>query len=484
MLEFVFKGENNSENYPLVVFLNEKGDSDIKRISGLNESEKKDLQQWFKCGVKIKENSCEKFICGGRVLLVVPYPEKRDAVSLRRTAEAVYREACRFPVIEVTWDVCDEAGNQNFAADFALAMEYAAYRFDKYNTKKKADEFPLLESVVLPLAKTPRNWRRVTALANAVRYARDLGNEPSNILTPETFALDIKRLEYLGIKVDLLDWKYICQNRMGLIEAVAKGSANKPYVAVMQWRGKPKQDEWDLGLVGKGVTFDSGGISLKTGAQLMGEKKDMCGAAAIVAAMKAAALQKCPVNLVAVLPLVENMPAGNACKPDDIVASYSGQTVEIVNTDAEGRLILADALWFIQEKYKVKTIIDLATLTGSTAYIFGGLYAGLLCNDASLASRLKEASAQTGEKLWELPLDEDISRFLDSEVADMKNTGKREAGSTQAACFLQRYIQNGVCWAHIDIAGCEADDKGMATGYGVLLLERICAAVSGSGNLI
>ena len=230
--------------------------------------------------------------------------------------------------------------------------------------------------------------------------------------------------------------------------------------------------------MGKGVTYDSGGISLKTDSQQIGEKKDMCGAAAVAAAMKTAALQKLPLNLIAVLPLVENMPNGNAYKPDDILTSFSGQTVEVVDTDGEGRLILADALWLAQEKYKVKTLVDMATLTGSTAYIFGGFYAALLGNDTALLAQVKEAAAQSGEKVWELPLEAEIDKRLKSETADMKTVGKREADSTQAACFLQRYIQKGVRWAHIDIAGCETDDKGMATGYGVLLLNHLMKMVS------
>ncbi len=469
MLEFMFKDENYCSSCPLVVFVREKDGSDLSRIATLSESQKKDLLAWGKFDIE----RCTKIVSGGRLLLAISFPEKTDDASWRRVAEVVYQEASRLQIIEVVWSSSEEMPDGCLAAKLALAFEYAAYCFDKYHTKKKEEEYPLLETVVFPLVSKPADWRQVTALANAVRYARDLGNEPPNILTPEAFALDIKRLEYLDIRVDLLDWNYIRQNKLGLIEAVAKGAVNKPYVAVMQWQGNPKQKEWDLGLVGKGVTYDSGGISIKTDEQQIGEKKDMCGAAAVVAAMKAAALQKLPVNLIAVLPLVENMPAGNAYKPDDVMTSLSGQTVEIVDTDGEGRLILADALWLLQSKYRAKTVVDMATLTGSTAYIFSGFYAGLLGNDGELLAQVKKAAEECGEKVWELPLEPEIDKRLNSEIADMKNVGKRGADSTQAACFLQRYIQKGVRWAHIDIAGCEADEKGLATGFGVLLLNRL-----------
>ena len=432
MLEFMFKGENRDKNCPLVVVVGKKDGSDLHRFAYLCESEKKALQDWG----NFSSEHCAKIVCGGRLLVALSLPEKMDTLSVKQTAEIIYREISRFPKVEIVWNVSEKG--EDFIAELALALEYAAYRFDKYHTQMKAEEFPVLETVVFPCQKKPEGWRKVTSLANAVRYARDLGNEPPNVLTPEAFALDIKRLEYLDIKVDLLDWNDIRQHKLGLIEAVAKGAANKPYVVVMQWRGKPKQKEWDWGLVGKGVTYDSGGISIKTDEQQIGEKKDMCGAAAVAAAMKAAALQKLPVNLIAVLPIVENMPAGNAYKPDDVITSLSGQTVEIVDTDGEGRLILADALWLLQSKYKAKTLIDMATLTGSTAYIFGGFYAGLLGNDAALSAQVKIAAAQTGEKVWELPMIPEIDKRLNSEIADMKNVGKREADSTQAACFLQR----------------------------------------------
>lgn len=472
MLEFIFKDENDDENCPLVVLTGADWKQDILRLEILGESDRRKIARALEAD-NFREGSAV-FFADGRKISVITVKNGGDG---RQQASLIYK-AVKMQKKAAVVGGGDNALTAEKAARLALELERSAYGFDKYFTKKKDEAFPELETIYFPQLKKPENWKDTLALANGMRYARDLGNEPPNVLTPEVMALDLKRLEYLDIKVELLDRDFIVRHKLGLIEAVSRGSANKPYIAVMEWRGRPERKEWDLGLVGKGVTYDSGGISLKTDSQQIGEKKDMCGAAAVAAAMKTAALQKLPLNLIAVLPLVENMPNGNAYKPDDILTSFSGQTVEVVDTDGEGRLILADALWLAQEKYKVKTLVDMATLTGSTAYIFGGFYAALLGNDTALLAQVKEAAAQSGEKVWELPLEAEIDKRLKSETADMKNVGKREADSTQAACFLQRYIQKGVRWAHIDIAGCETDDKGMATGYGVLLLNHLMKMVS------
>lgn len=314
-------------------------------------------------------------------------------------------------------------------------------------------------------------------MANAVRYARDLCNEPANNLTPEIYAADIKRLDYLGIDVTVLDEAKLHDLSMDMLLSVAQGSVNSPRVAVLQWKGRKDAKEFDLGLVGKGVTFDSGGISLKPAANMGDMKGDMTGSAVVVAAIKAAALQKLPVNVVGVVGLVENMPSGSATRPGDIVRSMSGQTVEIVNTDAEGRLVLGDCLWYIQEKFGVKKIIDVATLTGSTMMTFGFEYAGLFANDDKLAAELTACGETSGEKLWRLPINAEYDKLMDSDIADMKNTGPRLAGGITAACFLQRFIKEGVKWAHLDIAGVDKDDKGHpltpkgATGFGVRVLN-------------
>ncbi len=367
------------------------------------------------------------------------------------------------------------------AAALALGMELGGYRFDKYFTKKPADSFPKLEKVDF-VSETRADGSLLAdagALANAIRYARDLCNEPANNLTPEIYAADIERLDYLGIDVTVLNEDKIHDLGMDMLLSVAKGSVNAPRVAVLQWKGRKDKKEFDIGLVGKGVTFDSGGISLKPAANMGDMKGDMTGSAVVVAAIKAAALQKLPVNVVGVVGLVENMPSGSATRPGDIVRSMSGQTVEVVNTDAEGRLVLGDCLWYIQEKFGVKTIVDIATLTGSTMMTFGFEYAGLFANDDKLAARLIECGEITGEKLWRLPVNADYDKLIDSDVADIKNTGPRLAGGITAACFLQRFIKNGVKWAHLDIAGVDKDDKGHpltpkgATAFGVRVLDTL-----------
>ena len=365
------------------------------------------------------------------------------------------------------------------AASIALGIELGGYRFDKYFTKKPADSYPKLEKVEF-LSETQiddKEFAANRALANAVRYARDLCNEPANNLTPEIYAADIKRLDYLGIDVTVLDEAKLHDLGMDMLLSVAQGSVNSPRVAVLQWKGRKDAKEFDLGLVGKGVTFDSGGISLKPAANMGDMKGDMTGSAVVVAAIKAAALQKLPVNVVGVVGLVENMPSGSATRPGDIVRSMSGQTVEIVNTDAEGRLVLGDCLWYIQEKFGVKKIIDVATLTGSTMMTFGFEYAGLFANDDKLAAELTACGETSGEKLWRLPINAEYDKLMDSDIADMKNTGPRLAGGITAACFLQRFIKEGVKWAHLDIAGVDKDDKGHpltpkgATGFGVRVLN-------------
>lgn len=480
MLEFIFSAEKRPAKTLKILLLNPFKQFPFERIGKyLNESEIATLEAAIE-EVNFSAEQGQKmwFYAGVQPLLLVGTSNKEDLRSLRALGADLYHEAKRFCEAEIVIDFLKGNKPEKLVIELAAGMEKAAYRFDKYLTKQKPEEQPRLE-VVYFNQKQPKSWPHEQALFNAVRYARDLGNEAPNILTPYELAMDVKRLEYLGLKIELFDAAYIKQHQMGLIEAVARGSANPPYVAVMKWYGRPQSKDWDLGLVGKGVTYDAGGISLKTDEQQPGEKHDMAGAGSIIAAMKACALQKLPLNAIAVLPLVENMPAGNAYKPDDVLISLSGQTVEVVDTDGEGRLILADALWWCQKEFKVKVLVDMARLTGSTEYIFGGHFAAVLGNDALLMQQIKQAADLSGERVWELPMAPEFDRQLNSEVADMKNVGKRMADSSQATAFLQRYIQKGVRWLHIDMAGCEVDEKKMATGYGVELLNHLMKILSG-----
>ena len=362
----------------------------------------------------------------------------------------------------------------------ALGLMIGSYRFDKYFTTKKAEDYPNLEQVIFKVknpAQVNENFKNFAALANGVRYARDLCNEPANYLTPEVFAADIKRLEYLGLDIDILGGEELKEKGFGLLTAVAQGSVQEPKVAVIKWKGNQQSDSWDLALVGKGVTFDSGGISLKPAKGMEDMKQDMTGAAVVTASLKILALQCAQKNVIGIVGLVENMPSGGATKPGDIATSLSGQTVEIINTDAEGRLVLADIMTYVQQQYNVPEIIDIATLTGATMRALGDQYAGIFANNDKLADNLIGAGKVSGEELWRMPINENYNRQLDSDFADMQNIGGANAGGSTAACFLQRFVQKGVHWAHLDIAGVDKENKGTplcpkgATAWGVRLLN-------------
>lgn len=370
---------------------------------------------------------------------------------------------------------------EQIAHCMAYGMLLGSYSFDKYFTTKKDSEYPRLEKVCFSAPDSVielKNFLDYASLANAVRYARDLVNEPANRLTPELFAEDIKRLSYLNLDVKILDVRELRREQFNLLLAAAQGAANAPKVAVITWRGDKSSDKWAAALVGKGVTYDAGGINLKTGKNLVNMHFDMAGAAAVVATLKSLAVQRRVVNVAGIVGLMENMPSGSALRPNDVIISMSGQTVEIRDTDGEGRLMLADLLCYAQKKFSVKNIVDIATLTGTVEYALGGLYAGIYGNDDRLIRQLTASGEAVGEKLWRLPLDEEFDKWINSDVADMKNVGRNIGDGSQAAAFLQRYINKGTRWAHIDMDGCQYSDEDRplypkgATGYGVQLLNH------------
>lgn len=370
--------------------------------------------------------------------------------------------------------------------DFALGVELASYSFDKYFTKKPASFYPNLEKMVFTDShlKDFSGYKPYASLAQSVRYARDLINEPANAVTPQIMSEDIKRLEYLGLSVDILDEEQMKERGFNLALAVGQGSANRPKIVVIKWHGDDLDDKFKIGLVGKGVTFDSGGISIKPAANMGDMKQDMAGAAAMTAVMKSIALQKIKQNVVAVVGLVENMPSGSAYRPGDVLKSMSGQTVEVNNTDAEGRLVLADCLTYIQQEFKPEYVLDMATLTGAIVIALGNTFAGLFSNSQALQKELQNAGLYTGERVWPMPMDKEYDKQMDSAIADMKNTGGRAAGSATAACFLQRFIEKDTKWAHIDIAGMDLSDgskvlypKG-ASAYGVRLVNRFIRQIA------
>ena len=368
------------------------------------------------------------------------------------------------------------------AASIGAGVRLRAYRFNRYKTKKKDENDALRAQVSIlvgDVAATRKAFAASAQVVDGVLMARELVNEPPNVLYPEEFARRAGQLRKLGVTVEVLDVKAMTKLGMGALLGVAQGSARPGRTVIMRWNGG-KRGAQPVAFVGKGVCFDTGGISIKGAANMEDMKGDMGGAACVVGLMQALAARKAHVNAVGAIGLVENMPDGNAQRPGDIVTSMSGQTIEIINTDAEGRLVLADLLWYVSKKFKPKFIVDLATLTGAIMVALGTEHAGLFSNNDELAQRLIEAGAATGEKVWRMPLGPEYDKLIDSQFADMKNTGGRHGGSITAAQFLQRFVDS-TPWAHLDIAGTAMGapkteiNQSWGSGYGVRLLDRLVA---------
>ncbi len=365
------------------------------------------------------------------------------------------------------------------AARLAFGAALRAYRFDKYRTTERPERKPSLSALTVtgPAAEARLAYRDLAAAAEAVAFTRDLVSEPANVIYPETLADQAVGLSSFGLEVEVLDETRMTERGMHAILGVSQGSVRPPRLVVMRWNGGAK-DAAPLAFVGKGVTFDTGGISIKPAAGMGEMKWDMAGAGVVIGLMRLLAARNAKVNAVGVVGLVENMPSGSAQRPGDIVKSMSGQTIEVLNTDAEGRLVLADALWYCQDRFKPALMIDLATLTGAIIVALGHDHAGLFANNDELAERLAAAGKAVGEKLWRLPLDDAYNRAIDSDAADVKNiAGDRAAGSIIGAEFVQRFV-NKVPWAHLDIAGVAWSKKDAptvpkgATAFGVRLLDR------------
>ncbi len=371
------------------------------------------------------------------------------------------------------------------AAHAAFGALLGSYRFDKYRTKEKADAKPSVTALTIASrdsADARKRFASLNKVADGVFFTRDLVSEPANVIYPASLAQQARSLTKLGVKVQVLDEKQMAKLGMGALLGVAQGSANKPRLVVMRWDGAPRaKDKAPIAFIGKGVTFDTGGISIKPAGGMEDMKWDMGGSGVVIGLMKALAGRKARVNAVGVVGLVENMPSGTAQRPGDVVTTMSGQTVEVINTDAEGRLVLADAMWYCQERFKPHTMIDLATLTGAIIVSLGNDNAGLFANDDEICDRLTAAGKSVAEPVWRMPLGESYDKLLNSDIADMKNIGGRWAGSITAAQFLQRFVKEGVKWAHLDIAGVTWSSKDAptvpkgGTGFGVRLLDRLVA---------
>ena len=368
------------------------------------------------------------------------------------------------------------------AAEISLGLRMRAYTFNRYKTKTKDVDADRTVKVTLHVADAAAAKKAVKireAIGQGVDIARDLVNEPPNVLFPVEFARRAAELSKLGVEIEILDVKAMKKLGMAALLGVGVGSANESRMVIMRWNGG-KAGAKPVAFIGKGVTFDTGGISLKPGQGMEDMKGDMAGAACVTGLMHALAARKAKVNIVAAIGLVENMPDGAAQRPGDIVTSMSGQTIEIINTDAEGRLVLADVLWYIQDKYKPVFMINLATLTGAILVALASEHAGLFSNNDELSDRIFAAGTSTGEKVWRLPLNAEYDKMIDSKFADMKNAAGRFGGSITAAQFLQRFV-NDTPWAHLDIAGTGMSspateiNKSWGSGWGVRLLDRLVA---------
>jgi len=369
------------------------------------------------------------------------------------------------------------------AAHLAFGARLRSYAFDQYRTKNLEDYQKKLKAlaVVAPdVAAARKAYAGLAAVADGIFLARDLVNEPPNVLFPGEFARRAKaQLSKLGVKVEVSGEAEMRRQGFGALLGVGQGSERESQLVVMQWNGGKKAQK-PLALVGKGVCFDTGGISLKPGNALAGMKGDMAGAACVTGTMMALAARRAKVNVVGVIGLVENMPDGAAIRPDDVLTSLSGQTIEVLNTDAEGRLVLADALTYTQRRFKPKLVIDLATLTGAIVATLGFEHAGVFSNNDELVRRIQAAGRYTGERVWQLPLDPFYDKMIRSKIADMKNIGGPNSGAITAAQFLQRFVEKDMPWAHLDIAGVAWQDgeqkptiPSWGTGWGVRLLNRM-----------
>ena len=376
----------------------------------------------------------------------------------------------------------EEGWTPEAAADFALGARLRAYKFDKYKSKKPDDEESDGEPLALTIGVADADaalaaYASREAVAEGVEIARTLVNEPANVIFPDSFVERASALKKLGVGIEVLDEKEMEKLGMGALTAVGRGSARGARLMALRWRGVKGKKTPPLAIVGKGVCFDSGGLSIKPAAGMEDMKGDMAGAACVVGLIHALATRKAKVHVVGVVGLVENMPDGTAYRPGDILTSASGQTIEVLNTDAEGRLVLADALWWAREHVKPKLIVDLATLTGAILVALGHEHAGLFATDDELAERLTAAGKATGELVWRLPLGAAYDKLIDSKIADMKNTGGRHGGSITAAQFLKRFVGD-TPWAHLDIAGTAMAspsteiNPSWGSGWGVRLLDR------------
>lgn len=484
-----FAAQRPQGSYALAIPVRDE-DMVANRLGGLDEASRAlaaraaEAQRFERETASIAETFVSEGEGARRLLLVGLGGKASDETSYEKIGGALTARLLCSGETRLVIDLSDLGLDADAAARIAFGAAARGWRYDIHRTKLSEKGKPTLAEVVIVGGGDGAEvaWSGRQAVLDGLSFTRELVTEPANIIYPVSFVERARaNLEPLGVEIEVLDERQMADLGMNALLGVSLGSVQPPRLLVMRWNGAGDKDKRPVVLVGKGVTFDTGGISIKPAQGMEQMKWDMGGAGAVTGTMKALATRKAKANVVGICGLVENMPDGKAQRPGDIVTSMSGQTIEVINTDAEGRLVLADALTYAQREYKPEVVIDLATLTGAMIISLGHEFAGMFSNDDTLAVQLAEAGMKSGDKLWRLPMGEAYNKIMDSQIADMRNSAGREGGSITAACFLQRFIEDGVKWAHLDIAGMvwaekpgSLFDKG-ATGFGVALLDRFIA---------
>ncbi len=486
MLSFI--SSLRAESDSLAIFVTEKYEyKDTKRILSDDISKKIDLFIKSLKTRKQKEEISSLDISDKKKIFIIKVKKKYHDNYFEEVGGSFFTYTKKYQIVnsvDIYADSLTEEKNKlsKIFSEFIFGFNLKSYTFNKYKTLNKEKINKKIDYKIISSNKTniENNYKYYNAIKEGVFLARDLVSEPPNVLNPENYVKEIKKLSKFGLKIKAYNEKELKSLGLNALLGVGLGSANESYLVTLEWNGKKNSKEKPLAFVGKGVCFDTGGISLKPARFMEEMKYDMAGSAVVVGLLKSLALRKAKINAVGVVGLVENMPGGKAQRPGDIVKSYSGKTIEVLNTDAEGRLVLADALSFTEKKYKPKFIIDLATLTGAIIVSLGEEYAGLFSNNDDLSKNIFEASKNVNEKVWRLPLHKNYDKLMNSPIADVQNINySGGAGSITAAQFLQRFIINKTAWAHLDIAGMAFSKKaanlnpGGATGFGVRLLNNL-----------
>ena len=486
MLSFTSRLSPNSEGF--AIFVTEKYDYTDKKNVLSNDTIKKINSFLNVLKVKKKGEDVSSFdISSRQKCFIIKVQNKYESYSPEESGGTFFSYLKKFKDIskvDLYVDSLDFHKDKlvSFFSEFIFGFNLKSYTFNKYKTLNKdyIGKKINLKIITSNKEKIEKKYKYYDSIKEGVFLTRDLVSEPPNVLTPKVYVREIKKLSKLGLKIKIYDEKRMKKLGLNALLGVGQGSVNETYLAIIEWNGKKNSKQNPLAFVGKGVCFDTGGISLKPARFMEEMKYDMAGSAVVVGLLKSFALRKAKINVVGVVGLVENMPGGAAQRPGDIVKSYSGKTIEVLNTDAEGRLVLADALTFTEKKYKPKFIIDLATLTGAIIVSLGEEYAGLFSNNDELSKNISNASENVNEKVWRLPLHKNYDKLIDSKIADVQNINYvGGAGSITAAQFLQRFIIDKTPWAHLDIAGMAFSKKaanlnpGGATGFGVRLLNNL-----------